>query len=220
VPSRWDKTELISAAVVIWSIAILLTVVIGAAVVLELTSPESSLVDITVALAAVGSALANIALTVAALLALRSIGESRRDRNATAMTDLSQRWDNDHFRGVRDKIQEFSGLGPDAGIRLRDKMNELRREGNSDYRKLLTEPGFLEDLAISIKYGGIYFDIVRDSLGYIVWDRWCLWQQTVADLRTQKNERTVFEHFQQMAYQIKRELPNLPDLGKWDGPKT
>jgi hypothetical protein len=220
VPSRWKRNELLSAAIIIWSIAILLIVGVGAVVVLALSSPESELVDVIVALATVGSAIANIALTAAALLALRSIGESRRDRNAAAMTDLSQRWDSEHFRGVRDEIQERCGLGADAGIQLKDSLIELRRDGDPLYRKLLTEPGFLEDLAISIKYGGIYFDIVRDSLGYIVWDRWCLWQQTVADLRTQKNEPTVFEHFEHMAYQIKRELPNLPDLHKWDGPKT
>ncbi|KMO67112.1 hypothetical protein [Mycolicibacterium chlorophenolicum] len=220
MPSRWKDSDLLSAAVFIWGVAILLSVLLGSAVMLSMTSPDSDLVDVVVALATVGSALANIALTVAALLALRSIGESRRDRNAAAMTDLSQRWDNEHFRGVRDKIQEFSGLGADAGIRLKDRMIELRSNGGADYRRLLTEPGFLEDLAISINYGGIYFDIVKDSLGYIVWDRWCLWQQTVVDLRTQKNEPTIFEHFEGLAYRMKAEMPNLPDLDKWDGPKS
>lgn len=218
--SRIRSSELVSVAVIIWGIGLLLTVAIGSALVLAMTSPESSFVDVTVALATVGSALANIALTVAAVLALRSIGESRRDRNAAAMTDLSQRWDSEHFRGVRDDIQVISGLGPDARTRLKDRMIELRSQNGPEYRKLLTEPGFLEDLAISIKHGGIYFDLVRDSLGYIVWDRWCLWSETVVDLRKHKKEPTVFEHFERLAYRMKTEMPNLPDLDKWDGPKT
>lgn len=135
------------------------------------------------------------------------------------MTDMSLRWDNEHFRNVRWLIQEISGSDANCGIRLKDKIIELRDGNKKEYRELLTEPSFLEDLAISITSGGISFEIVRDSLGYIVWDRWCLWQPTVAELRIVRRERTVFEHFERLAERMKRELPGLPDFDKWTGPR-
>lgn len=175
--------------------------------------------DVTLAVWTFGLTLATVALAAAAVVALRSIGESRRDRNAAAMTDLSQRWDNEHFRGVRHKIQHYSGTGPDSRIRLRERIIQLRNDNDESYRELLTEPSFLEDLQISLEYTGIDFNIVKDSLGYIIWDRWCLWQPAIEELRDLREERTVFEHFQTLAERIKRELPGLPDLHNWSGPK-
>jgi hypothetical protein len=210
---------LISVAVIIWGIAILLSALVGFALVLASTSEEPNWSEIILALATVGLTLATIALAVAAFLALQGLGESRRDRNAAAMTDMSQRWDNEHFRGVRRTIQDFAGTGSDSGNRLRDRIMELRSANAPKYHELLTEPSFLEDLSISVNYSGIDFKIVKDSLGYIVWDRWCLWHSTVQELRRQRNEPTVFEHFQQLAESIKREIPRLPDLDHWDGPK-
>lgn len=210
---------LVSVAVIIWGIAVMLCALLGSVYVLAMTSDPPNLSEIILALATVGLTLATIALAVAGFLALQGLGESRRDRSAAAMTDMSQRWDNKHFRHVRRMIQEYAGVGADSGIRLRDKIVELRGGNALEYRELLTEPSFLEDLSISINYSGIDFKIVKDSLGYIVWDRWCLWQPTVQELRIRRNEPTVFENFQQLAESIKREIPRLPELDQWDGPK-
>lgn len=217
--TKWRTSTLLIVAIIIWGIALLPSVLVFSALTLAKSSPASNTVDITAALATVGSALANLALTVAAVLALQSLSESRRDRHLAAMTDMSQRWDNDHFRDVRSQIHADSGRGPESRMLLQSKMIEYRNQNDQNYRKLLTEPSFLEDLAISINYGGIHFNIVKDSLGYIIWDRWCLWRPTVERLRELRREETVFEHFEGLALRIKKELPNLAEYEQWAGPK-
>jgi hypothetical protein len=163
-------------------------------------------------------AVATIALAVAAFVALGGLRESRRVRNVTAMTDMSRRWDGKQLRDVRHLIQEYAGHGGSSRDRLRDKVIQLRDANASEYRELLTEPSFLEDLAILVDNEGIDFDIVMDSLGYIVWDRWCLWQPTIETLQTLRNEKSVFENFKKLAYRVKG-VSRLPDVDAWDGPK-
>lgn len=217
--SGQELSTLISAAVIIWGIAILLSASIGFAGVLAMTADEPNWTDITLAVATVGLTLATIGLAVAAFMALGALGESRRDRNALVMNDLSARWDNDHFRKVRYKIHEYAGSGTDSRDKLRDKIVQFREGNHEEYLLLLTEPGFLEDLAISIKHGGVYDRIVNDSLGYIIWDRWCLWQPTILELRRIRNEQSVYEHFERMAATMHRENPNLETFEAWTGPK-
>jgi hypothetical protein len=226
---RETTRVLVSVAIVIWGIGILLIVVLWSAWLL--TSDFDLLADagpggegpnwaeITLALWTVVLAIATCALAVGAFLALGGLKESRRDRNVTAMTDMSRRWDDDHFRDVRRKIQDYAGQEVSSRKALKDKVVQLRESNDPEYRELLTEPSFLEDLSILVKYEGIDFEIVKDSLGYIVWDRWCLWQPTIDELRGLRNEPSVFEYFQYLAERIKSDIPRLPDLASWDGPK-
>jgi hypothetical protein len=234
--SRETTAVLTSVAIIVWGIAILLSVAVGSAMLLltsDIDFPAEvgpvverpggeggpNWADMTLAIGTGVLAAATVVLAVAAFLALGGLRESRRDRNVTAMTDMSRRWDDEEFRVVRRKIQESAGHGQSSRDRLRDKIIELRQNNDSEYRELLTEPSFLEDLSILVKYHGIDFEIVKDSLGYIVWDRWCLWQPTIEKLQTLRNEESVFEHFKDLAERIKKDIPRLPDLDKWDGPK-
>lgn len=216
--NQQETSNLVSVAVIIWGVGILIAVTVGSAAVLAMTMDEINWPEIVLAISTVGLTLATIALAVAALLALQSLGESRRDRHLTAMTDMSQRWDNEHFRSVRQIIHNVTGSQRDSRNKLRHAVIYYRATNHENYRKLLTEPSFLEDLAISINHGGIHFDIVKDSLGYIIWDRWCLWQPTVDELRDLRSERTVFVHFQELAEKMQAEL-GLSSLADWDGPK-
>lgn len=216
---QWRTSTLVIVAIIIWGIGLLPVVLVFSSIAFVKSSPASNSVEITIAIATVGSTLANVVLTVAAVLALQSLGESRRDRHLTAMTDMSLRWDNEHFRSVRQIIHNDTGSQADSRNRLQDAIIYYRDTNHENYRKFLTEPSFLEDLAISIKHGGIHFGIVKDSLGYIIWDRWCLWSPTVAALRDLRREPTVFEHFEALAQRIKSELPTLPAYDDWTGPK-
>jgi len=218
--SRQTTAVLTSVAIIVWGSAILLSVVVGSALLL-LTSDNSEApnwAEIATALGTGVLAVATVALAIAAFLALLGLRESRRVRNVTAMTDMSRRWDGKPLRDVRGLIQEYAGHGPLSRDKLRDKVIQLRDANASEYRELLTEPSFLEDLAILVHNEGIDFDIVMDSLGYIVWDRWCLWQPTIETLQTLRKEKSVFENFKKLAYHIK-DILRLPDVDKWDGPK-
>lgn len=218
--SRQTTAVLTSVAIIVWGSAFLLSVVVGSAL-LVLTSDNGEApnwAEIATALGTGVLAVATVALAVAAFLALGGLRESRRVRNVTAMTDMSRRWDDEPLRNVRHWIQEYAGHGPSSGNMLRDKVIQFRETNHERYRELLTEPSFLEDLAILVDNDGIDFEIVMASLGYIIWDRWCLWQPTIEALQTVRNESSVYENFRNLAYRVKR-VSRLPDIGKWEGPK-
>ncbi|OMC32016.1 hypothetical protein A5739_11390 [Mycobacterium colombiense] len=226
---------LASVAIIIWAIAILLSVAVGTFVLLASDEDVPSYTGPAVerpadaggpnwaeqmtAIGTVALAIATVALAYFAYRALGGLRESRQDRNLAAMMDMSRRWDDEHFREVRRKIQAYADHGPSSRITLRDKILELRVDNDPEYRELLTEPSFLEDLSILVDNEGIDFDIVMASLGYIVWDRWCLWQPTIEELRAVRNEESVFENFQKLAYRVKGVAPQLPDVDAWDGPR-
>jgi hypothetical protein len=206
-----------------WIVGLSLAWVVGSVWlvdVLAATEKEPNWTNITLAVATVGLTLATAGLAVAAFLALGAISESRHDRNVLVMNDLSSRWDGPDFRDVRLKIREIAGLGPDSRDRLKDRIVQSRDANYAEYTLLLTEPGFLEDLAISIRHGGVDEKIVKDSLGYIIWDRWCLWQAAIEELRDLREEDSVFERFEELAKKmLGDETPYHEALQAWDGPK-
>lgn len=170
--SSRDRTgALIAVADIVWGIGLLVGVVAvslllfdsGAGVPSDLpsfqyNSPRGgegpNWADVVLAVGTAVLAAATCELAGAALWGLRSLSESRRVRNAT------------DFRTVRGKIHHYAGLGASRN-RLKDKLFQVRETKNPEYRELLTEPSFVEDLQILVKNHGIDFKIVKDSLGYI-----------------------------------------------------
>ena len=163
--SRDGTGALIAVAAIVWGIGLLVGVVAvslllfdsGAGVPLDLpsfqyNSPRGgegpNWADVVLAVGTAVLAAATCVLAGAALWGLRSLSESRRVRNATAMTDMSSRWDDEDSRTVRGKIHDYAGLGASSRNRLKDKVLQLRETTNPEYRELLTEPSFLEDLQI------------------------------------------------------------------------
>ncbi len=79
------------------------------------------------------------------------------------------------------------------------------QENGLEYRELLTEANFLEDLAIMVQRGGIDFDIVNKSLGASIPYRWSLWKPTAYWLRDEiTKDRTTFKEFEGLAKKIAR----------------
>jgi hypothetical protein len=175
------------------------------------------------------TAVSTFALAVAAFLALAAIFESRRARNALQMTELSRRWDEESNRQVRRKVRDYAenglprrllrspmrfGVGgwtttstePD---RLKECMLRLREDNDPEYRELLTEPNFLEDLAILVDRRGIDFRIVNRSLGYLVADRWALWKPTIDVFRA--DDPLNFCEFEKLANRIAKKNPHVLD---------
>lgn len=154
-------------------------------------------------------------LVVAGLWALSAVEEARRARNAQQMTELLRRWDDETNREVRLEIMHLalnglplldhaSGPGPD---RLKEAIVQLRADNSPAYRRLMTEPGFLEDLAIMVDYGGIDFEIVNLSLGYQIAYRWCLWRPTAVALREVKQAPELYVNFEKLAGEIAKVNP-------------
>lgn len=216
-----------SVAVVIWGIAVLLCVGLGSVALLAWGGPEWS--EITLAVSTAVLALATVGLAVAAAFALYGIAESRSARNALSTMEMSRRWDEKGLREVRRKIRNFADArsGDPAAIQhephvFRDKMIDLRTNNDVIYRELLQEPDYLEDLALLIKYQGIDFRIVNDSLGYIVAYRWSLWRPTVDRLRELRDEKLIYKQFEVLAHRIARENRDSVEVDaqgriKWQG---
>jgi len=173
------------------------------------------------------TAFSTFVLAVAALLALAAIGESRRARNALQMTELSRRWDEEVNLQVRRKVHDYAenGLprrllrfpirlgvggwtttapGPD---RLKECIMKLRKDNDPEYRELLREPNFLENLAILVERHGIDFGIVNLSLGDIIAYEWSLWKPTVYACR-HDDEPLLYCEFEKLAKRIAKKNPD------------
>jgi hypothetical protein len=221
--------SLLTVAVVVWSAAILVAVFVGSAFVLAMLSPEPNWSEITLALATVVLALATVGLTVAAFFALGSIGEARKARNADQMTELSRRWDEEKNRDVRHLVKQYAENGlpgvahvaPPGPDRLKEVVIKLKNDNSPDYRKLMTDPNILEDIAIMVDYGGIDFDIVNLSLGYQIAYRWKLWEPTVVALRDEIKVPDAYVNFANLAKRIAAVNPQSVRLENgeivWEG---
>jgi len=98
--------------------------------------------------------------------------------------------------------------GPD---RLKECILQLRKENDPEYRELLTEPSFLEDLAILIDCNAIGFEVVDKSLGSVIAYCWSLWEPTVVELRKLRRESLTFKEFENLAIEIgKANRPTVP----------
>jgi hypothetical protein len=210
-----NAATLPAVAVIVWGIAVLLAALVGSAFVLAILSDEPNWSEITLALATVVLALATVGLTVAAFFALGSIGEARNARNAVQMTDLSRRWDEETNQHVRYLVKEyamhgvkdFEHAGTPGPDRLKEVIFKLREDNSFEYRKLMTDPNFLEDIAIMVDYGGIDFDIVDQSLGYNFPYRWSLWKPTIVAFRQEAKIPDLYENFEKLSRRIAANKP-------------
>jgi hypothetical protein len=175
-----------------------------------------------------------IALAVAAFRALGAVNEARNARNAVQMAELSRRWNEETNQEARKLVYRYADEGlrkywgirkyghkePPGPFRLKASVKKLRDDKDAEYWKLLTDPNFLENLAILVKGGGMDYQLVNMSLGYLVPYRWSLWQPTIVEWRDFEGE--IYVHFEELAKQIAAEDSNSMELNEegevvWDG---
>jgi hypothetical protein len=173
-------------------------------------------------------------LVLAGIGALSAVGEARRARNAQQMTELSRRWDEEKYRDVRQLVRRYAEVGldpcdhvePSGPGRLKEVVMKLQDDNAADYRKVVTDPNFLEDIAIMIDYGGIDYEIVYQSLGWHFAYRWTLWKPTIEALRVADEVPGLYENFQKIAktmgIRLAREEPGAIKLDEngepaWEG---
>lgn len=162
------------------------------------------------------------ALVIAGIKALSAVEEARSARNGQYMTELSRRWDEPLNRDVRQRVQWYADKGLDnfdhtaeaaPPERFKEAVLELRKRNDRDYRMLLTDPSYLEDIAIMVYFGQMDFDLVNESLGYHVPYRWSLWKPTIDALRVMDEAPTRFECFERLAKEISAEDPKTSRRG-------
>jgi len=215
-----DAAVLRNMVIIVWGIAILLAALVGSAVVLAMLASEPNWSEITLALATVVLALATVGLAVAALFALGSIQEARNARNAVQMTELSRRWDEERNQDIRRMVREYAEKGlpgfthtaPRGPDRLREAVIKLKNDNSVAYRRLMTDPNFLEDIAIMIDYGGIDFEIVKESLGYHFAYRWSLWKPAILALRDMDKVPDTYVNLERLARRMAVQTPDSVSL--------
>lgn len=148
------------------------------------------------------TAYANIAVAIAALLALWQIVHARRARHAEAMTESARRWDERSFRQARATVRRHNDAGGPEGVK--SGMLELRADGSDSFYELLSVLDYFEDIAILIKHRALTFRIVDDSLGTTVVEYWKYFEPFVKELRRRRNDQRSFENFEKLADRISK----------------
>ena len=156
--------------------------------------------DMMIAWGTVALAFFTMLLAVGAAVALWQLKESRSARNAHVALEMSDRWQSDRFKGVREKVDTFVAAAP-AG-NWAQTMWDLKTNNAAEYRSLLEEPDWFEYLGVLEKHGGIDFKVVRDAYGITVSRRWKKWRPVVEHLRDHLPNPTAYRNFQNLAEKI------------------
>lgn len=160
----------------------------------------------TVALA-VGTLLLALIAFVAAIYARRQLdsarddrNEERRSRHVETFVTVSQRWSDDQFRTVRQKIRtHFDAGGADGLMKV---MVELGKAHNDEYWRLLTALDFFEDLAMLVNYDAIPIEMVDASLGTTVCQYWSMFSALTDRHRRTGKDPGWYSEFEGLSKQI------------------
>ncbi|PRC47479.1 hypothetical protein C6A85_84745, partial [Mycobacterium sp. ITM-2017-0098] len=140
-------------------------------------------------------------LAIGAAVALWQLKESRSARNAHVALEMSDRWQSDRFRLARQQVDDLAA-GAQGG-NWAQTMWDLKTNNPAEYRSLLMEPDWFENLAVLEKHGGIDFKVVRDSYGITVSRRWEKWHPVIEHLRDNLPNATAYREFQKLELKIR-----------------
>lgn len=166
---------------------------------------EPNWAEQTTAWGTVALAIVTGALALAAFCALRQIEiateqikEARRDRNTQVAIEFATRWNDAAYRKVRTEVDRAEKRP--GGIK--QAMIQHHQELTEDYRLLLMEPDFFEDLGVVVNHGAIDFELVVDSLGRTICLRWKVWKSFVEHLRVERDMPSAFSAFADLAQKV------------------
>ena len=136
------------------------------------------------------TAIATLALALAALYALRQLGEIKRDREVAVIIDLGRRWDDPP---MTEALKLEAAFSPDALAHLaaisgeprteRSLEDVRRREAIENLQILLRIPNFFEDIALIADAGGLDSRLLSRTFKGIALEEWDYWQPAIAKLR-------------------------------------
>jgi hypothetical protein len=149
---------------------------------------------------------ANIATVVTAVAAVLGLGgivlawsAATRSRHAALMADISRRWDEQPLEESRRMAAEFV----DEPWLLRFYLQAQIALVSDKQFVLQRIPNFFEDLAVQRRARAISFRIVMDTFGWGLVATWDQWEPAVLFLRERENDPTIFEHFEDLAEQLR-----------------
>jgi len=113
---------------------------------------------------------------------------------------LSQRWGSKELVHARKTVSRWG-----EPLHVCEEMTALRDAKASDYWRLLREPDFFEDLAVSARLGYIEAQFITSALGAVVPDRWDRWAVFVASI--DDGTGSVYANFRALAAAMRDDQP-------------
>ena len=157
------------------------------------------------------TAIGSGATAVFAFLVVIQIRENRLSRDATITIEMARRWDEPLVRQARGAV---NALTPSQ---IRTAIQNNRASVNDEYIQLTGEANYYEDLAILCRHKAINIDIVRDSWGDGITERWEKWKLAIEWMREPDpdgpRDPEIYENFEWLA--SKMATPGRPSIWDW-----
>lgn len=149
-----------------------------------------------------------IVFAVGTVFAYMQLRQAVQGRLASAMADLSRRWDEPL---MAESSRLAAALDPDQ---LQGRIEYLWRNSDPEVDAFMRVPNFFEDLGVMIATGAMPFDPIRRSLGGTVIYEWEHWEPTIMWLRGDEEYDLVYENWEELMKKMRRELrkTDLPNL--------
>ena len=172
-------------------------VVLGAASLVAASGPTwTSIVT------AVGTSVTGLGV----FIAIYSIRDGARTRDAATAAFISARWDSPELRSARRLASEFPSREA-----LREAYFEARKWRTLDFYAFLTELDFFEDLGTLGRLGGVSLEWIELRMRSSVLNRWDLWHVAIEAMRN--TQPTAYENFGRLydTLIMRRDYP-----GRWN----
>lgn len=155
------------------------------------------------------TAIGTLILVGGVVVAVFQLRDSRMSRLAQGSADFSSRWDSNELIETR---REISNCSTDEVLRDRvvSGMSENWGHDAAHLDVLLREANYFEDLGEAERRKGVSLEWIVTTMGWIVIDRWSLWETTVNALRTSDNRPpAVYGQFEALTKRVGAELALL-----------
>jgi hypothetical protein len=147
-----------------------------------------------------------IGLALAALWALRELGEARSDRHVQILVAMGRRWESAE---MTEALQDSRDYTPDAlaelaiAARTGPKGDPTRAAAEKKFTVLLRVPNYFEDAGLISRVGRMADDLIDDYFGGVAIDEWSTWEPAIR--RIQEKDSRAYEEFERLAKEDERE---------------
>jgi hypothetical protein len=139
-------------------------------------------------------------VAVAAMIALKQLGEARVDRHAMIMIEMGRRWEGAEMTEALKNSRHYTPEGlADLVVAARtgEMGDPMRAEAEKKLLVLMRIVNYFEDAALIGKVSGMEADLIDEYFGGVAIDEWSTWRLAIEKI--QEKDKTAYEGFQKMA---------------------
>jgi hypothetical protein len=144
------------------------------------------------------------ALVIGVVVALVTLGDARKTRHGSLLTDLSRRWDEPV---IVESQRLFAALTTRGIIELVNKLYESGKatdEDRAQFTALEAVPNFWELLGVLHRDGAIDTRVIDRMWGDAIRNAWRDWQSPVNRLRELTELPATYSNFQKLADDLRK----------------